>query len=106
MGKKQKIHSPRPQAYLRVRVCVCPVSPPYIHVCVPVCRVCQSKPDKLLLDKPRCSPNSLSFSINVYNTLALNLVLPQKIEKLKLTILRQNTRNMVTQSPITVSQSD
>ena len=26
---------------LRVRVCVCPVSPPYIHVCVPVCRVCQ-----------------------------------------------------------------
>src|SRR4029434_9558498 len=33
-GKKQKINSPRPQAYLRV--CVCPVSP----VCVPVCRVC------------------------------------------------------------------
>src|SRR4029434_10041605 len=26
---------------LRVRVCVCPVSPPYIHMCVPVCRVCQ-----------------------------------------------------------------
>src|SRR4029434_10504505 len=30
---------------LRVRscvcVCVCPVLPPYIHVCVPVCRVCQ-----------------------------------------------------------------
>ena len=25
---------------LRVRVCVCPVSPTYIHVCVPVCRVC------------------------------------------------------------------
>src|SRR4029434_323481 len=24
------------QAYL----CVCPVSPPYMHVCVPVCRVC------------------------------------------------------------------
>src|SRR4029434_3422907 len=21
-------------------VCVCPVSPPYMHVCVPVCRVC------------------------------------------------------------------
>src|SRR4029434_3963156 len=32
MGKKQKINSPRPQAYLRV--CVCPVSPPCIHVCV------------------------------------------------------------------------
>src|SRR4029434_1258475 len=41
MGKKQKINSPRPQAYLRV--CVCPVSPPYMHVCVPVCRVCHSK---------------------------------------------------------------
>ena len=39
-GKKQKINSPRPQAYLRVCVCVCPVSPPYMHVCVPVCRVC------------------------------------------------------------------
>src|SRR4029434_3084017 len=24
-----------------LRVCVCPVSPPYIYVCVPVCRVCQ-----------------------------------------------------------------
>ena len=23
-----------------VCVCVCPVSPPYMHVCVPVCRVC------------------------------------------------------------------
>src|SRR4029434_6953114 len=33
----------RPQAYLRV--CVCPVSPPYMHVCVPVCRVCHYKPD-------------------------------------------------------------
>src|SRR4029434_5325994 len=26
--------------------CVCPVLPPYMHVCVPVCRVCHSKPDK------------------------------------------------------------
>src|SRR4029434_4546455 len=26
--------------------CVCPVSPPYMHVCVPVCRVCHYKPDK------------------------------------------------------------
>src|SRR4029434_2751668 len=25
---------------LPVCVCVCPVSPPYMHVCVPVCRVC------------------------------------------------------------------
>src|SRR4029434_1625286 len=24
-----------------VCVCVCPVSPPYMHVCVPVCRVCE-----------------------------------------------------------------
>src|SRR4029434_3864197 len=29
-----------------VCVCVCPASPPYMHVCVPVCRVCQKKPDK------------------------------------------------------------
>src|SRR4029434_2883472 len=39
-GKKQKINSPQPQAYL----CVCPVSPPYMHVCVPVCRVCHKNP--------------------------------------------------------------
>src|SRR4029434_3714949 len=30
IGKKQKINSPRPQAYLRV--CVGPVSPPFMHV--------------------------------------------------------------------------
>src|SRR4029434_3772215 len=40
MGKKQKLNSLRSQAYPCVCVCVCPVSPPYMHVCVPVCRVC------------------------------------------------------------------
>src|SRR4029434_4740069 len=37
-GKRQRINLPQPQACVCVRVC--PVSPTYIHVCVPVCRVC------------------------------------------------------------------
>ena len=39
-GKRQRINSPRPQACVCVSVYVCPVAPPYMHVCVPVCRVC------------------------------------------------------------------
>src|SRR4029434_4074964 len=43
MGKKQKINSQRPQAYLRVCVCVCVLCRLHICTCVFQCVVCAIK---------------------------------------------------------------